>query len=510
MRPVAACLLAASLLTPRAAPAQAGVPRPLRDFDAYVRRAMDVWRVPGLAVAVVKDDSLVFARGYGVRRLGGADAVTPHTLFANASTTKAFTALAVALLVDEGALDWDDPVTRHLPGFALHDPYATREITVRDLLSHRVGFGDPQYLWYGIEPGQEELLHRLRFVEPESSFRSRYAYNNVTYAAAGLIAARVAGTDWATLLRTRVLVPLGMRETVPRGQDLAGGAEVAQPHHVVGDTLRPIPGVGALVDPVAPAGAMYSNVLDMARWLRFLLNRGELDGRRLVAESTLAELFRPQTVIPVGSFYPTALRTRPRFTAYGLGWFLQDYRGEFAAFHTGSIDGMVAIVGLLPERRLGVVVFANRDHAELRHALMLRVFDAYLGGPARDWSADLRALYDSLDAATRERRRAEEARRVAETHPSLALAAYAGSYADSARGTLVVRLEGGGLVLAQSPFLTADLEHWHYDVFRARWRNAWIEPTPVTFRVGASGTVEAVELLGGSFGRVGEPDGESR
>jgi CubicO group peptidase (beta-lactamase class C family) len=489
-------LLAIVLLTTSAAaaPAAAQAPRAsdLRALDAYVARAVREWRVPGLAIAVVHGDSVVLARGYGVRTIGTADSVTPHTLFANASTTKAFTAVAAAMLVDAGKLAWDDPVTRYVPEFMLRDPYVTREITLRDLLSHKVGFGDPDYLWYGVDDDYATILHRLGFVDPESSFRSRYAYNNVTYATAGVIAGRVDGRGWDALVRERILQPLGMRETVTEGHDLDERAEVATPHDVVHDTLRAIPDVGRLVDPIAPAGSMYSSVLDMTRWMRFLLNGGRVGDSALVKPETLTELFRPQTIIPLASFYPTARRTRPHFTAYGMGWFLQDYRGEFVAFHTGSIDGTVALVGLLPERKVGVVVFANRDHAELRHALMLRVFDLYLGEPRRDWSTELKALYDSLDAEAAAHRAEVEAKRVPDTRPSLALARYAGSYADSARGTVTITLDGDHLVFARSPFLTGDLAHWHFDTFALHWRNAWLGQTLVTFRLGADGTVEGM------------------
>lgn len=476
-------------------------PRELRDLDAWIARAMHEWEVPGLAVAVVKDDSLVFARGYGVRALGSAAPVTTATLFANASTTKAFTAVAVGMMVDEGKLAWDDRVTDRLPALVLHDPYPARELTLRDMLSHRVGFGDPGYLWYGTELDAGEMFRRLRFVEPESSFRARYAYNNVTFAACGLIAGEAYGAGWDALVRDRILQPLGMTATVTQGRLLPADANVAQPHDRVRDTLRVIPGVASLVDAIAPAGAMYSNVRDMSRWLRFLL-RGLGGDSALIRPGTLAELFRPQTIIPRESFYSTARRTDPRFTAYGMGWFLQDYRGEFVAMHTGSIDGYVAIVGLVPDRRLGVVVFANRDHAELRHAILWKVVDAYLGGTQRDWSADLLALYDSLDAQQAARRAEREARRVPGTRPSLSPEAYAGTYADSALGTVVVRATDGQLTLSRSPFLTGALEHWNYDTFRVRWDRAWLQPTPVTFRIGSDGVVTGVDLNGTALGRV--------
>jgi len=215
------------------------------------------------------------------------------------------------------------------------------------------------------------------------------------------------------------------------------------------------------LDNIAPAGSMYSSVLDMTRWIRFLLAGGRTPaGTRLVSEVGLAELFRPQVLISIGTFYPTSRLTRPHFTAYGMGWFLHDYRGEFAAFHTGSIDGMTALVGLLPERKAGMVIFANLDHAEFRHALMYRVFDQVTGAPARDWSAEFLTLYAGIGAEERTSQARRDSSRVMGTRPSLSLERYAGSYADSLYGKATVREENGHLVFSASDLLTADLEHW--------------------------------------------------
>lgn len=486
-------VLAASLV---ALPAAAqGVDAPLAGFDAYVSRAVKDWDVPGLAVAVVKDDSMVFARGYGVRAVGTHDTVDAHTLFALGSTTKAFTAMAVALMVDAGKLRWDDAVATYVPGFMLRDPYVTHELRIRDLLTHELGFGDPEYLWYGNDQKLADMIRRLRYLPPQTSFRSHFAYNNVGYAAAGLIAGRANGSSWDDLVRTRILVPLGMSETVIEGPELRGKVNVTRPHSYVDDTLRALPSFSQeLIDAIAPAGSMYSNVLDMSKWMRFLLDSGRVAGKRLVSDTAFAELMRPQVLVPSDEFYPTAKLTRPSFTAYGMAWFLEDYRGEKVVFHTGSIDGLVAIVGLVPARRLGIVVVANRDHAEVRHALMYRVFDAYLGSSQRDWSTEMRAMYqktlDSIKVAKKE----ADAKRVLGTKPSLPLARYAGMYADSLFGSVTVRLERGRLVLAPSSFLTADLQHWNYDTFRARYRNWWIEPSMATFRLGPDGAVAALDL----------------
>src|SRR5712664_398803 len=378
------------------ASAQQRSPRPLDGLDAYVAKAVSDWRVPGLAIAIVKDDSVVFIKGYGVRELGKPDPVTVHTRFGNMSTTKAFTAMLVAMLADSGRVSFDDPVTKYEPGVQFADPYVTREITVRDLLTHRVGFGDPDYLWGTSGLDFATISRRLRLVPATTSFRSRFQYNNVTYALAGDIAARAAGTTWQALLRSRILGPLGMSETFADATELraAGVTDVSSPHGIVRDTVRVLPVPLGTIDNVAPAGSAFSTATDMAKWLRFLLDSGRVAGRRLVSAQNLAQLFRPQQII-ARPFYPTATLTHPHFQAYGLGWILQDYRGEFIAIHTGSIEGRTAIVGLIPDRRLGLAIFTNLDHSELRHALLYTVFDRYLGAssPAHDWSAEMRVMY---------------------------------------------------------------------------------------------------------------------
>ncbi len=485
---------------------------PLADFDAYVQQAVADWKVPGLAIAVVKDDSVVFSRGYGIRQKGRPDPVTTRTLFANASTTKAFTSAAIAMLVDEDLLEWDDRVEDRLPGTVLADPYVTRELRLRDLLVHNLGFGDPQELWYGMELSFEEIVHRLRFQEPATSFRSRFAYNNVGYAMAGEIAGAANETGWDELIEGRILAPLGMTATVTQGRYLSDGSDVALPHGMVADTLAVIEGEMGLVDPIPAAGSMFSNVEDMSRWIRFMLAGGAWNGAQLISDTAFAQLLKPQDVLPPDEFYASMRLTEPWFTGYGMGWFLQDYRGRKLAFHTGSIDGFVAIIGLMPEEELGLVVFANRDHAELRHALMFRVLDLYLGEPVRDWNSEFLALYDSIGAERDRSREQAEATRVLGTSPSLSLAAYAGTYTDSLFGPVEVQYEPGSperdehLVLYRSDFLTADLGHWHYDVFEATWRKQWLGPDRVTFVIGADGKPAELRIWNRALQRAAEPD----
>lgn len=468
---------------------------PLDGFDAYVARAVKDWGVPGLAIAVVKDDSVVFAKGYGVRTVGTQERVDTHTLFANASTTKAFTALAIELLADSGKVRLDAPVTSYLPWFQLSDPYVTRELTVRDLLTHRSGLPEADFLWYGTTNTLPEILRRLRYVKPETSLRSHFTYENDTYAAAGLIVQQVSGMPWEQFYRQRIFDPLGLHETYTNTPAAAAQADIATPHYLIDDTVRAIPRLA--IDNIGPAGAMYSSVSDMAKWVRFLLDSGRVNGRRLLGAPAFNELFRPQMLVGDDGFYPTAQLTHPHFTAYGLGWFLEDYRGEYVVFHTGSIDGFVALVGLIPDRHLGVVIFANIDHTEVRHALMYTVFDRYLGGATHDWSTEMRALYRGLEAKQRAAEQVALAARVRGTSPSLPLARYAGTYTDSLYGTATVRLEEGALTVEMTPLLTATLEPWNYDTFRAHFRLRYMDTQLMTFRLAPNGTVAALDLGGG-------------
>ncbi|MEZ5293640.1 MAG: serine hydrolase [Vicinamibacterales bacterium] len=479
-------------------------PAPLSGLDGYVERAVREWRIPGLAIAVVKDGEIVFAKGYGVRRLGSPEPVDDRTLFAIGSTTKAMTAAAIGMLVDEGKLRWDDRVVTHLPWFALKDPYATRELRIRDLLTHRGGVPNTDALWYEQPRSARQVIEGLREVDLETSMRSHFTYQNVMYATAGEVVAAVSGTPWAEFVRTRIFGPLGMTGTIATAATLDRQPNVAQPHYEIDGKVEVIR--NASVDSVAPAGAVWSSVHDMAQWSRLLLAGGVVTGAgtantRLLSDAVVTELFTPQTMVGPDGFYPTARLTAPHWTTYGLGWFQEDYAGEKVDFHTGSIDGMVAIHGLIRERNLGVFVLANLDHAELRHALMYRVFDAYLGRPARDWSADLRALYQDLAREGDSQQKKAEGTRVPGTSPSLPLDRYAGTYAHPVYGPLTVSRDGAGLRLAFGSGYVGPLTHVHYDTFTATWDARWRGTSRVTFQIDGKGRAAAIATPFGTFTR---------
>ena len=278
----------------------------IRELDAYIAKGVRDWQIPGLTVTVVRNDSVVLAKGYGVRRLGAPGAVDAQTQFGIMSTTKAFTALAVAMLVDDGKIAWNDPITKHLPEFQFRDPFLTREATVKDLLTHNIGLGNADLMWARGDLTRAEILQRVRHLPTAYSLRSSFIYQNVMYGAAGELIARVSGVSWDDFIRTRIFAPLGMTQshTTYAAMHLAAGANQSEPHFRIRDTIRVIE--DETVDVLPAAGSIWSNALDMAKWVRFLLDSGHVNGKRLVSGDGFRELFKPQAIVTADGFYPTA------------------------------------------------------------------------------------------------------------------------------------------------------------------------------------------------------------
>ncbi|HEX8696326.1 MAG TPA: serine hydrolase [Longimicrobium sp.] len=461
-----AILVAAALLAPGAAHAQTGALPP--ELDAYIAKALAEWEVPGMALAVVRHDSVLVARGYGVRELGKPGRVDENTVFDIASLTKSFTAAGAAVLVDEGKLAWDDPVRRWLPWMEFPDAYLTREVTLRDLLSHRTGLeaANFAYRFTGIDRG--ETLRQVRWMRPQAPFRTRQVYNNILYAAAGEVTAAAAGTTWAELMRTRLFQPLGMGSTTAEEEpDRAGN--VASPHAPIGGVQRPVRARNHQA--ISPAGGVYSTAADMARWLRFQLADGVLDGRRVISAAAMAEMHHPWTVIPTTPEM-RASRQVEGYAGYGLGWNVMDYRGRPLLWHSGNSDGMPSYMAILPKDGIGVVVMLNSWGASVLHGeLVSRVLDTLLGLPTRDYSGELMARTHEAERRAREAAAREDSARVRGTRPTLPLDAYAGVYADSLYGEIAVAREGEKLTLRMGKGEIADLEHWHHDTFRVLWRD---------------------------------------
>lgn len=439
------------------------------DLDTFAAKVLADSHAPGVALAVVKDDRVILSRGYGIREVGKPEPVDEHTIFAIASCSKAFTAAALAMLVDEGKVRWNDKATRYLPGFQLYDPYVTRELTVRDLLCHRSGLGtfSGDLLWYNTTYDRAEVLRRVRFLKPTTSFRSAFGYQNIMFLAAGQIVPTVTGKSWDEFVKERIFTPLGMTSAVTSASAVPADADAATPHTVRAGRAIALPRYNS--DNIGPAAAIHASVADLARWLRLQLGMGEFEGKRVYSTSAARAMWTPQTVI---SAFPDPGKPSPsHFRTYGLGWDVSDYHGRLRVEHGGSIDGNFTRVILLPELKIGVVAVTNSD-TPAAALLANHAIDGLLGVAPREQNRNLLAR----QRARERERKAQEERLLAGRHndskPSLPLPDYAGTYGGDLYGDVRVAVEDGKLVVrfVPTPSFVADLEHWQFDTFRVKWR----------------------------------------
>lgn len=481
-----------------APPTPAGLPigaRP-QDIDRLAVRIQQKFAVPGMAVAIVKDGKVLFAKGYGVREAGKSDKVDTATLFGIGSNTKAFTTAALAILVDEGKLSWDDKVIDRLPSFRLYDPYVTREVTIRDILTHRSGLGlgsGDLMLFPPSDFTRVEIIHNLRYFAPASSFRSKLAYDNLLYIVAGELVPAVTGDSWETFVQTRILDKLGggCAATLSLVQ---GDRKIAIPHVMVGDKITVVtPDPSTAYD---PAGSIECNADGMAAWMALQLADGRFqDGTALFSTAQHKEMWTPQTIIT--PLPETAAMTRTHFRSYGLGWFVEDYEGAQRVWHTGGLVGMVSAVSLFPEQHLGIVVLTNQQTGG-RAAMMQALQDAMLGRPARDWVT----IVGDLEAEQKQRaaaadREADAAAQSAGGHAFLPLEAYVGVYHDVWRGDVAVKKQGGKLrmVFSRTAGLQGDMQAMKGNVFAVRWDDRTLKADAlVNFRTGLDGAVSGMTM----------------
>jgi CubicO group peptidase (beta-lactamase class C family) len=475
---------------------------PVEKLDRYVEKTRKIWKVPGLSISVVKGDKIILSKGYGVRERGKPGRVDTKTLFGAMSTTKAMTAAALGMLVDEGKLKWNDKVTKHLPAFKVADPYVTKELRIRDLLTHNAGLGNADFLW-AWTPGMpaEKVVSRMQYAKPAYSFRSGFVYQNIMYLVAGHVIEKISGKSWEEFVKTRLFVPLGMNDTFANYELSRGYKNRSLAHYEIDGKIAMIPEMSA--DEIAPAGAVWSTSDDIGKWVRFMLGNTTVDGRQLLKPVTHNELIKPQVIIPRKQFYPTASVTKPKWTTYGFGWFQHDYRGEMINFHTGSLPGRTAIIGLMVDKQVGVYIFGNVDHAEVRHALMYKAFDLFaFDDDSRDWSAEFLPLYQNLKEKGEKAQKTREDQRTRNTSPSLSEAEFAGKYHDVFYGDVEVRSNRGKLRLIMSPEVKADLNHWHFDTFEAVWDTKWWGKNLISFGLNPiTRKVESITVSGVKFAR---------
>ncbi len=465
-----------------------------QDLPEYIMPRLAAWNIPGAAVAVVNDQETLLAQGFGLRDLEANLPVEADTLFAIASNTKAFVATALGLLVQESHLAWDDRVRQFLPDFELYDPYVSAELRVRDLLCHRSGLasyaGD---LLQGSTVPPAEILRRMKHLPQGFGFRAGFGYCNLLYLAAAQVLTVVSGEPWEALIRRRLLDPLGMTQTVMSARELPERGNIATPYEQSHGSLVPVP--YHLEDNIGPAGAICSTASDLARWLRFQLAGGAIDGQQLIAPAVLDETRTPHTIIRVlpadRERYPTS-----HFVTYGLGWSLMDYHGRLLVRHTGGLDGMRSVTGFLPEESLGIVVLTNQNPNSFFLALFYHLLDTVLGLPPRDHDGILRRCDQAEeDAAGEARRKLEQARPKAPA-ATLPPASVAGTYSHPYLGEAVIHEESSGLILtlAVHPHRPGRLEPWDRETWLCRWSDPGWQESLVPLLVDSHGKVEGFRV----------------
>jgi CubicO group peptidase (beta-lactamase class C family) len=456
-------------------------PDRLGGLDDYVERSMAHWEVPGLAIAVVQNGKLILARGYGVRALGAGARVDAETVFCIASCTKAFTAAAIAKLIDNAKLQWDDPIVKHLPSFQLFDRDLTSGITLRQALAHRTGLPTANMLWRSGAFDRDEILARLRWLQPVAAPGERFLYNNNMYFVLGQLVEQVSGRKWNDFLRDELFEPLGMKSTVADSSGIRGFENVAAPHAFDDGKVQRLQPY--CPDVIAPAGAIHSNVLDMARWLTMHLEGGRSDGRQILSNARIEEMHtaprRAEAKAPAEPQVP-----RAPISNYGLGWFFNDHAGRRVIEHSGVQNGFVSWVAMMPEERLGLIVLSNCHQTGLNSALRSWIFDACLGRPPRDWSETVRSDYSNgYQQLLREAKTKFEANRSQATRPSKSPADYAGVYESNVYGPLRIKTGDDRLRLQFGTRFEGELQHWENDAFRATFPDRRLDDWLVTFTV---------------------------
>jgi CubicO group peptidase (beta-lactamase class C family) len=443
-------------------------------IDSLVERSMKAFRVPGIAVGIIKDGKLIHAKGYGLRSLNSQQRMDENTIFGIASNSKAFTAAALGLLVEEGKINWDDKVRDYIPEFKLYNPYVTEDFTIRDLLTHRsgmgLGAGDLMFFPDSSDFTLKDILYNLRFLKPVSGFRTKYDYDNNLYIVAGEVVASVTGKSWDDFVDERILHPLGMNKTATSFDRLKDASNVIDGHADVEGTVRVI--ARSTVKVGHPAGGINSSVADLSRWVGMLLNGGvDATGKRILSEKTIREMWTPQTIIPVNNPGPYNVH----FSSYGLGFFLSDVMGYKQVTHTGGLEGMVTQITMIPELKLGIIVLTNQQEGGAFSCITNQIKDGYLGKKGMDW---VKLLADNRNRAVAEAKQLTDSiwngiNAAIKQSSTNTITPLLGTYKDAWLGEVMISMKNGKpwFDSKRSPKLTGELFPYKGNTWVVKWRD---------------------------------------
>jgi CubicO group peptidase (beta-lactamase class C family) len=465
------------------------------EFKEFVRKTLELWHVPGLAIVIVQDGRIILCEGFGLRNIEKNLSVTPGTLFPIGSCTKAFTGMSIGMLVDSGMLDWDKPVREYLPTFKLQDKFATERMTPRDLLAHRSGLPSHDLMWYASNFSRREIFNRLPHLEPSRDFRYSYQYQNIMYIMAGLLVEEIVGMSWEQFVQTRIFDRLGMTNSNLSTVVTQQAHDFASPYIYQDDQLRQIPFYEADgdKDALGPAGNISSCVVDMAKWLQVQLNRGKLGQQQFVSESTLAQMHTPHIFIDDPEVQN---RLGYEVTSYGLGWRIQSHKGQVLVHHTGGIDGFAAFTSLMPRHNIGVVTLSNSDSYNNAAAQVIAytVYDRLLGLVPTDWNALIKPYYDDLVGAEKLNKEKSSAERKPGTQMSHPIESYQGNYEHPGYGVVSIKKVDYQLQMVINDKLTLLLKHYHYDIFEAYLERYFHRRMNVAFSNGLKGDIAQVAI----------------
>jgi len=468
-----------------------------QNLNEYVRQAMQTFQVPGLALGIIKDDQVIYKEGFGVQSISTQTPVDTKTSFAIGSISKSTVVLCLARLHDQKALHWNDKVIDYLPGFQMYDPWVTREITIRDLLTHRSGLRSVSggTIWYGSDYSCADVIHKIRYLKPVSSFRSRYAYQNIMVVVAAQIIPVLSGDTWQESVKKHFFQPLNMDRTTVSLSELEHLSNVATPHAMVENKLQTVNYRN--YDNIGPAASVNSCVDDMLKYMGLLLNQGQYQNHQYYSRSVARAMWTPQMAIPVSKPSPALKHTGSNFKAYGLGWFIKDYQGQKLVYHSGGVDGNRALVMMLPAEKLGIVILTNQEEWRIYYVLAYRILDTILGFPPFDYLSAYQQLRDQAQAAEASRQTNLQQSRHPNTQTTLPLNQYAGVYQDRMYGDVRISIQKDErliLQFAHTPAFRAELVHWHYDTFRILWKDPLIPRGLLTFTLNAQGKPERLKL----------------
>ncbi|MCB9290537.1 MAG: serine hydrolase [Lewinellaceae bacterium] len=457
-----------------------------REIDEFVEQARQDWKVPGVAVGIVKGNEVIYAKGFGSRDVESGKPVTENTLFAIGSSTKAMTALSVLQLVDDGLVEPDKPVLDYLPDFRMYDDYVTQHLSVRDLLCHRSGLPRHDLVWYGSDDSREELFHKLKYLEPNRGFREVFQYQNLMYMTAGYLVGEVTHSSWETQVKERIFKPLEMERASFSVENLQKDPDHALPYNKEKDEIKRMDFRN--IDAVGPAGSVNASASEMCHWLIAQLNGGKYRDTEIITSTSLAESHTPVIPVsgPLSGFLAFDNNGGP--ITYGLGWFISTHKGRLAFQHGGNIDGFSAMVAFLPGDSIGIVVLTNLNGTMLPAVIRNFVFDKMLGEEIRDWNGEMLSMISKME----EQPPQEDVKRVSGTQPSHKLEAYTGQFTHPAYGTITITPEGDSLHLSYHTF-EVNLGHYHYDVFTGK--NPMIGEIKVAFHTNMDGEVARLSSI---------------